>query len=357
MLESKHMKINKLVLMNFRNHVAFEADLERTNIIVGPNTAGKTNVLEAIWLVSTGESFREGRVEEMVNFGAEVAHVGAKVSNGDGEEIELQVVITRGVVAGKRVNKRRFLVNGVGRNRSKFMENLFAVVFRPEDMRIVEGSPARRRQFLDEVLTQIDGEYGRSLKAYGNALRRRNKILEMIREGRTGRQALGYWDQSVIKNGTYVQEKRRAMVDYFNHTQTYKEFGLSASYEVSVMSERRLEEYKQKELAAGYTLVGPHRDDIEVKKVMKGKERSLMAFGSRGEQRLGVLWLKLLSMEFVEKMSGERPILLLDDIMSELDRGHRQLIWEQLERQQTIITTADNEQIPVWSKEMKVIEL
>lgn len=422
------MRLEKLSLINFRNYTRRDFEFGESTILVGANAVGKTNVLEAIYVMAVGESFREGKVEEMVKWGAEVSHVSGVVNTkilrqsgssrsarlaqddvagmkslpttSNRDNLELQVVLTRGEVQGKRVSKRRYLVNGVGRSKSKFLGNLYVVSFRPEDLRVVEGSPSRRRRFLDEVLMQVDAEYGRSLSMYNKALVRRNKILQMIREGEMTRTALSYWDQSVIKNGEYVQKLRREMAASFNNELSVIDEDLlrdlRIEYEASVMSEKRLLQYKDREVAAGHTLVGPHRDDFAIvsgngeiprlsgyshrsgsaqaagsePRVRREGEpgmkslpdlansgRDLAVYGSRGEQRLAVLWLKMRAMDYVESKVEVRPVLLLDDIFSELDHEHREMVFSLFGRQQTIATTADRHYVEGFDGKVKRVFL
>ena len=355
------MYLQKLSLINFRNHVNSNYEFDKkTTVIVGMNGQGKTNILEAVNLLATGESFRDGKVEEMVNLESELGHVGGKLINEELDESDkavgtlLQVAVTRGVVQGKRVAGKRYMVNGVPRNKAKFLGHFSVVIFRPEDLRVVEGSPSRRRQLLDEILSQADPEYGRCLVTYKKGLIRRNKTLEMIREGKIRRTALEFWDRLVVKNGEYLQRGRRNMVDFFNQCKFYHEFGLQIDYDASVMSEARLEQYADREVSAGHTLVGPHRDDFSIMALHKNGyqkgvySRNLAMYGSRGEQRLGVLWIKLMGMEFLESSLKARPVLMLDDILSELDHEHRELVESVRERQQTLVTTADEHYVQGW---------
>lgn len=351
-------------LLHFRNHTSFVQKLSPLTIILGDNAAGKTNILEAVFLVATGTSFRDCKIEEMVALGQEFGYVMGKVSgsNLDQDSTELQVMVNRGIVQGRRVSKRRLLVNGVARSRAKYVGNLLAVAFRPEDLRLVEGSPGRRRAFWDEVLAQVDPDYARSQSIYAKALRQRNKLLVMIREGETSKAALAYWDMAVVKHGTYLQTKRQQVVDYFNTLTSEGEFKawsgkagddfigqLNMEYDHSLISEARLDQYSAQELAAGHTLVGPHRDDfiikLSVSNLKQPAKLDLSKYGSRGQQRMGVLWLKLCSLSYLESTSGKKPILLLDDIMSELDSNHRQMVVDLCYRQQTIVTSADQENI------------
>ena len=361
------MFLKKLSLIGFRNHLNTNIEFESgLTLILGRNGAGKTNVLETINLLSSGDTFREGKIEEMVSFDSEVAHVGGVVRNlknqkseikvkestgvDDYDETHLRVTLTRGVLGGKRVSKRRFLVNDVGKSKRNFVGNLRSVAFRPEDMRLVEGSPSRRRKFLDEVLCQVDRNYLSSLMTYGKGLVRRNKTLQMIRDGETSRSALEYWDRLVLKHGEYVQKGRFTLVDFFNECTEYEDIGLRMEYDHSILSpdDIRLIVGNSKFKNSNSKLSGLRRI---------GGELDLAAYGSRGEQRLGVLWLKLMALEFVEEVTGERPLLLLDDVYSELDDEHRELVSGVVDRQQTIVTSADRQNVETLIESAQILEL
>ena len=175
----------------------------------------------------------------------------------------------------------------------------------------MRGSPSGRRRYLDFVLTQTDREYRRSLSAYERAVRQRNRLLERIRDGLANRQQLYFWDQVLIRDGGYLQKKREELITTINVAdKPFGEFRLL--YDHSYISEARLTQYAEEEVAAAVTLVGPHRDDVQF---FDGK-RSLAAYGSRGEQRLLVLWLKLCELRYIKEITGERPLLLLDYIFS-----------------------------------------
>lgn len=345
-------------------------------MLLGPNAAGKTNILEAIYLLATGMSFRAQKIEEMVQWEAEVSHVQGSVSGADGipdrlaphsrqaveddtldlksvssvsnerrDDVELQVTLTRGMVQGRRVAKRRLLVNGVPRRQVDFIGNLKAVVFLPEDLELISGSPSKRRNYLDQVLSQADPVYASSLFAYENALRRRNKLLEAIREGKAPRKSLSYWDMSLLKNGMLITQKRETYIETINEqarsNHAWQE-ALQLHYVPSRLSPERLQKYAQTELAAGHTLIGPHKDDIALNKQESASiNRNLAQFGSRGEQRMGVLWLKLQQLAYLKETLGEPPLLLLDDIFSELDEAHDELVKQTLATQQTIITATN----------------
>jgi DNA replication and repair protein RecF len=355
------VQFERLNLSGYRNYSHTEYFFRSvTTVLLGKNAIGKTNVLEAIYLLSSGGSFRAQRIEEMVNWEAEIAHVTGYVNNQEtryklqtisndpdsskGEVVELGVRLTRGVYQGKRVQKRKYLVNGVARRKMDFVSQLRAVVFRPEDVAIVTGSPGRRRDFLDGVLLQASREYRRAWESYDKGLKRRNKLLDLIQEHKVERRALAFWDQLLIKEGTIITTQRRDLVEYINQQGDFP-VELAIVYDPSIISEERLWQYQMEEVAVGHTLVGPHRDDFAI--VTRGqlpetrKSRDLAIYGSRGEQRMGVLWLKLMELRFIETQTSERPVLLLDDIFSELDDEHDRMVMDLLGKQQTIITTTE----------------
>ena len=223
------------------------------------------------------------------------------------------------------------------------------MMFGPQDLDLVTESPSLRRDYLDSVLSQIDREYRRATLSYNKALRNRNKLLYQIREEGVPRSQLLFWDKLLIKNGDYIARQREEFIDYANLTEPLKGHSFSLEYDKSAISEARLEKYAKEEVAAATTLVGPHRDDfifmIEESSHSAEEQRELAKYGSRGEQRMGVLWIKLAELYFIEKMADQKPTLLLDDIFSELDHEHRDIVGEIADEQQTIITTADEHYI------------
>ena len=336
--------LKELELSNFRNFKSKKFSFSsNTTVIIGPNASGKTNILEALYLLSTGKSFRARREEEMINYRAEVA----RITGGLAEKKEkLEIVLTRGQInigttREERVPKKRLLINGIGKRLFNFAGNFKVVLFGPWDLDIVIESPSVRRYFLDMVLSQVDKEYRRAILSYEKGLRRRNKILYRIREEGISRGNLLFWDKLLIKNGDYISEKRGEFIDFVNNTKGMNNEIFRIEYDKSAISESRLEQYKKEEIAAATTLVGPHRDDFCIKLKKRMFFRELARFGSRGEQRMSVLWLKLAELKFIEEQTKEKPTLLLDDIFSELDHEHRDVVMKTIGGQQTIITTAD----------------
>lgn len=364
------MLLKTISLQNFRSFDKKEFIFdEKTTIIVGPNTAGKTNILEAISLLSTGKSFRASVEAEMIRSDEDIARVKAKVVSSEEEE-EVEIVVTRGELNGERVPRKKLMINGTSKRFYDFVGMLKTVLFGPWDVDLVTGSPSARRRFLDSVCSQVDREYRRSLLSYEKGVRQRNKLLQRIREGEakpgTGRypakrSQLMFWDQLLIKNGEYLTHVREEFIDFVNMTEPLDSEELSLEYDRSTISPARIKEYEAEEVAAGATLVGPHRDDFGFRAQntvhSTQEKRDLAIYGSRGEQRMIVLWLKLAELAFIDGKSGARPVLLLDDVFSELDHKHREEVMKTIGRQQTIITTADPHTIEEWRKSAQIIEL
>lgn len=336
------MLLTHLSLRNFRSYTKKEFSFGETTIIVGPNTSGKTNLLEGVLLLSTGKSARFEKDMQAIRFGQEMARV-----KGSVEDTVLEAVLTNGMVSGVSAPLKRYLVNGIAKRRVDFASHLPTVSFSPSDLDIVIGSPSLRRTFLDDVLEQVDRQYRVATITYTKALRQRNALLDVAKEtGRRSEKQFSYWDTLLITHGSYITQKRQAFLDYVNST-FHEVFSLNTTYDHSVMSEERLLQYKEAEMGAGVTLVGPHRDDFFVAmKVGSAKQntlRNVKAYGSRGQQRLVILQLKLLQLLYIEKEIAQRPLLLLDDIFSELDTGHIELVQTLLGKQQTIMTTTHKE--------------
>ncbi len=344
------MILTSLTLQNFRSYAKKTFTFApHATLITGSNAIGKTNVLEAIMMLATGKSFRAGLDREVIRWGTEMSNVKCQMSHGE-DQTKLELMITQGEVQGRKAPLKKYLVNGVSRRMIDFVGNVRAVLFWPEDLEIVTDSPSIRRRYLDTVLLQVDREYRRNLFSYERGLRQRNKLLDLLSEGKASRSQLLFWDQLLIRAGSRITDARASYISYVNGTKLANhQFELT--YDKSIISESRLAQYKEEEVAAKATLVGPHRDDFIVQSREHGTKsangyRDLGTYGSRGEQRLAVLWLKLAELGFIEQAVGSRPMLLLDDIFSELDSEHRDLVGELVGRQQTIITSVDTEAVP-----------
>ena len=353
--------ITSIALSNFRNYrkKSFEFS-PKTTLIIGPNGSGKTNILEAVYLLATGESWRTEDAGEMVGFGGEVAHVngetvqelGVRSKELEGGKTKLHLVLTRGIVGGKRVAKIGFKVDEMPRRKTDFSRVFKVVLFEPESLQIVIGDPSQRRKFLDEILKQTDKDYANSLSVYSKALRVRNKLLDAIRDGRSRRDGLEYWERAMVKHGELLQSKRRELVEWIN----FKTDSLQIDYQLNAISMDRLDKYREREIEAGFTFVGPQRDELQIQKRLTGQQvnrlkslqpaslpafQPLSAFGSRGEQRMAVLRLKLLEAKWIEEKTEVSPVILLDDIFSELDSEHEKMVGGLIEGRQAVITATE----------------
>lgn len=363
------MIIKKLQLTNFRKFSSKQFLFSpNTTVIIGANATGKTNLAESLFLISTGKSFRTSTDAEMILFDKEIARISSTVEKENQKETQLEIVLTYGTVMNIKTPIKRFLVNGIGKRSIDFIGNMKIVLFWPQDMELVTYSPSLRRRYIDFVLCQVDREYRRSLISYEKGLRQRNKVLEAIRDRAAHQHQLLFWDQLLIKDGVYIFSKRKQYIDYINSFKLLTDDSHFTEhvlyYDASIISRLRLDQYSRQEIAAGVTLVGPHRDDFKfeirspIRQLTDKTTRNLSHFGSRGEQRLAILWLKMAELSYIEKATGEKPILLLDDIFSELDHHHRDIVLDVIGEQQSIVTITEKEQIDMKRiKEVEVIEL
>lgn len=343
------MYFKKLSLQNFRNYQKADFNFSsETTLVIGPNASGKTNLIEAIYLLSMGRSFKAEKDFQMIGFGQDLARV-----FGETEKAKLEVLIVNNSL-------KRYLVNGVSKRRLDFVGNLSTVIFSPLDLEIIVDSPFLRRNFLDGVLEQVDREYRAAIIEYTKGIRQRNALLEKAKEeGTRSQKQFEYWDKLLITNGEIITRKRGEFIEFLNHSEK-DIFAFIIFYDKSIISEARLWQYKEAEVAAGVTLVGPHRDDFSVHMFDNKRQTThdVKLFGSRGQQRLAILQLKLLELKFIEEEIKERSVLLLDDIFSELDSEHIHHVLKFIDKQQTIITTTHQEFIPKsLLKKMDVIKL
>ncbi len=339
------MYLASLHLQNFRSYQKNDFDFSpKTTIVTGPNSSGKTNLVEAINLLSLGKSFKAEKDMQMIRFEEEFSRIKGLVRVGENGDIKLEVVLATNNLAVKNSSKK-FLVNGVAKRRADFIGNLFTVLFSPADLEIVVDSPHLRRNFLDEILEQVDKDYRLALINYEKSLRQRNALLDEARErGIRRAREFEYWDSLLIGSGEVITQKREELITFINASQK-DIFDFTAAYDKSIISKARLKQYENEEMAAGVTLVGPHRDDFVILMYNNKAQtvHNIRLFGSRGQQRLAILQLKFLQLDFMEKRIGQRPLFILDDVFSELDSEHIKLVMNLVTAQQTIITTTHKE--------------
>src|SRR3989344_5418365 len=284
------MFLKRINLTNFRNYTSLELDFDqRPTVLIGDNGAGKSNILEAVYLLSTTKSLRVEKEEELILDGEEFLRVEGFLQpevESDASETELMILINRPT---EEINfKKKVLVNGIARRTLDFIGNLPAVIFYPSDINLVTGSPSLRRWHLDLALAQIDSDYKRSLTSYGDFLTSRNRVLKNIREGHGKLDELDYWTAGLLEKGKIVSEKRQEFFEFINGLVTpLGEFKFE--YGMSLINLEKIQEINGREVAAAQTLIGPHRDDFTI--ALEG--RNMASHGSRGEQRTATLAFKL----------------------------------------------------------------
>ncbi len=334
--------LTHLDLTNFRSYRNFKLEIEQPLVVImGPNAVGKTNLLESIYVASTTHSFR-AKDSEIIHFGEDFYRVVASFEN-----IEQEI---RFVTNGDS-HRKNALLSGVKKPLSSAVGINPVTIFEPNDMNLLTGPPSVRRKYLDSVLAQIDKKYLSSLSAYRKILKQRNSLLHQSRQKgiRSLDDQLFIWDLQLVEPATYIIKSRQEFIGmiaklmrHYYHEISGKKDDLKISYESTAMSNKskllhQIRDSQQKDLHAGFTTIGPHRDDFSV--IFKGNNITQIA--SRGELRTIVLALKLAELDFIESKLAKRPILLLDDVFSELDGKRREYLVSSISGQQTIITTTD----------------
>lgn len=332
------MIVNSLELMNFRNYEreVFVFDSE-TNVLFGDNAQGKTNVLEGIYLCSTTRSHKGSKDQEMIRLGCGEAHLKMIVEkNGLHHKIDVHL---------KKSKSKGIAVDGVPVKKSGELLGVSSIVFfSPEDLAIIQNGPEARRRFIDMELCQLDKMYLFYLTKYKSVLKQRNELLKQISINSDLLDTLDIWNSKLVEYGTYVIRARKEFIEKLNcyikeiHCRlTGGKEDIELIYEPNVVSEefsQKLMLSEQKDLFKKTTHTGPHRDDLS----FVSGEKDLRKFGSRGQQRTGALSLKLTEIKIVEEKTGDKPILLLDDVLSELDRKRQNYLLEHIKGIQTIIT-------------------
>jgi DNA replication and repair protein RecF len=364
------MWVRHLTLTNFRNYASQELDLPRgVALMLGDNAQGKSNLLEAVFLLATTRSPRAGVDAELIRREAlgdpqPVARLVAEVERGDGP-LQLELVVAGrprptgdGFIASKRLR-----VNGVPRRAHDVVGQLTAVLFTTEDIELIGGSPGERRRFLDVMLSQLDHAYARALQQYTKVVTQRNALLRRIQEGAAKADELSFWDEELAGLGAVIVRGRAASIDAIAakageaHRELSggrEELGLAyeprlpgwdgeraaaaTNDELAAALRAALEGGRNRDIGAGQTLTGPHRDDLAF--ALDGTPAA--AFASRGQQRTAALALRLAEARFLAERKGDLPVVLLDDVLSELDDARRRAVlsslggWDQL-----LITSAD----------------
>jgi len=378
------MYCEKIDLKDFRNYRRLELGLPRGLVVFqGDNAAGKTSLLEAIYLLATTKSPRARTEQEMVNlettpeYGAPAfTRLSAVVDRKEGG-IEAEILIIRDgdgtdrERAGGNASRKRVKLNGVPRRAIDLIGQINVVLFSPEDLDLIIGTPSLRRRYLDITLSQTDHRYLRTLQEYARVLAQRNGFLRNLKERQrtnrgaaaAGRNEMTIWDNELIKGGAYIIRRRRECLAGLNeravglhahligldnelqpsfelvYRPSFSLDGVEEEAGLALRFEEQLEKLRPQELQRGVSLAGPHRDDFGF--MVEGSD--IGVYGSRGQQRTAVLALKLAEVGWMEKQTGDQPILMLDDILSELDVQRRQYVLDtvQIGAEQVLITSTD----------------
>lgn len=335
------MYIKTLELSDFRNYDNLSINFgQDTNILYGDNAQGKTNVLESVYLAATTRSHRGSKDKEIIRFGKEEAHIKMIVMKN-----EVPVRIDMHL---KKNKPKGIAVNGIPLKRASELFGILNVVFfSPEDLNVIKNGPAERRKFIDTELCQLDKIYLHDLISYGKILNQRNRLLKDIVYAKGGHElfdTLDIWDMQMAQYGENIIEKRKCFVEKINHviTETHGSItngkeSLQIRYEPGVKGNTLYDELKKnrdRDLRMGSTMAGPHRDDIG----FYNHDIDIRRYGSQGQQRTAALSLKLSEMDLVKEAIKDVPVLLLDDVLSELDSSRQKQLLDNINGIQTMIT-------------------
>lgn len=381
------MQLTRLSLTNYRNFARLDVEVPgRTILLVGANAQGKTSLLEAIYFLATFVSFHAGSDRELVNFVASreplaVARISAEFYRKDrgGEtsthRIEVRIILETNGYNGSSRLRKEILVDGVKRKLGEALGLFNAVIFLPQTMRIIEGSPENRRRYLNLTLAQVIPGYALALVEYNQVITQRNALLKQINERSADANQLSFWDEQLSIHGARLiyarihalQElERRATIAHnqltrgqevlrFSYLPAYdplhkpeNQYTLSVDepYDRTGISEDKIRQglqdalvrLRQNEIQRGVTTIGPHRDEIR----FLANRNDLGTYGSRGQIRTAILALKLAEVDWMKEKTGQWPVLLLDEVLAELDTQRRIDLLNQLaESEQTLLTTTD----------------
>ncbi len=387
------MRLLHLSLTNFRNYTRLELDFPPGVILLqGDNAQGKTNLLEAIYYLSRMHSPRTSTDRELVNWLAwkeelPFARLVAQIEAGEqADQIELSLV--QNSISSAEANamgvRKHIRVNGAQKRASDAIGLLNAVLFLPQDINLVDGPPQLRRQYLDDVISQIDSQYYRELQHYSRVLTQRNYLLKLFKNREYNEEQLRFWDQRLVQHGAYLIVRRQQVIQQLDefaqqiHSRltgeserlrleydasvclsrhsgaayqmalptepgeltlgTDKRFASSVLKDVAALFADQLRQICGREQEQGVSLLGPHRDNLRF--LVNGVDMNV--YGSRGQQRTVALSLKLAEVEWITQERKDKPLLLLDDVLSELDTTHRRYLLDAIDQaQQVIITTTD----------------
>jgi len=331
------MIIKSIELNNFRNYEVANIEFDKNiNILYGDNAQGKTNILEACYYSAISKSFKSTKDKEIIRFGQDYLSIKTIIEKND-REYAIDISINN--------NKKTIKVDNVKINKTSDLLGLLNIIlFSPEDLNIIKNGPSERRRFFDNEISQIDRIYLSDLINYNKVLNNRNKLLRDIAFDNSIKDTLDVWDMQLVEYGKKIIKRRREFIDELKYYVKDKHFKISGgkeeliiNYEPSIddmFFEDELIGNREKDLKYAQTSVGPHRDDISFK--IDGID--IRKFGSQGQKRCSALSLKLSEIDIVSNIIKDKPVLLLDDVLSELDSNRQKFLLDSISDIQTIIT-------------------
>ncbi|QOV19420.1 DNA replication/repair protein RecF [Blautia liquoris] len=332
------MYVKSLELKNFRNYdslcVSFD---QKTNIFYGDNAQGKTNILEAVYLCGTTKSHRSSKDREMIQFNKDEAHIRMQISKAE--------VVHRIDMHLKKNKPKGIAIDGIPIRKASDLFGIINIVFfSPEDLNIIKNGPSERRRFVDSELSQLNHIYLISLANYNKVLIQRNKLLRELKDTRSLLCTLDVWDEQLINYGRSLIEERTKFIEQLNEILSDIHLQLTGGseqirliYEPNTKADdffQKLKENRPRDLQLRTSTLGPHRDDLCVE--INGID--IRKYGSQGQQRTAALSMKLSEIYLVKKMMKDTPILLLDDVLSELDSSRQNYLLKSIGDIQTFIT-------------------
>lgn len=332
------MIIKSLELSHFRNYETLDLLFDKgTNILYGDNAQGKTNILEAIYLSATTKSHKGSKDKDVISFGEEESHIRTYLEK-DGVEVKVDMHLRSNKSKGIAINGQKI------KKAAELLGILNVVFFSPEDLSIIKNGPAERRRFVDMELCQLDSFYLYNLNHYNKIVNQRNKLLKDLYLNPSLRETLTIWDSQLVSFGSKIIERRRQFIEQLNDIIKDIHSKLSGGKEELVIKyepdveiedfEKKLKYNQERDIKLKQTSAGPHRDDFS----FLIQDIDIRRFGSQGQQRTAALSLKLSEIELVKKMTKDTPVLLLDDVLSELDSNRQNYLLNSIGDIQTIIT-------------------
>ena len=347
------MNVENIRLINIRNYNNINLNLNKNiNIFIGKNAQGKTNLIESIYMCATGKSFRTNKDKEIINFSKNEAYIGTYINLGNYSKF-IEIKLQRDKPKIIRVNKTEL------KKQRELSSGLYVVLFSPDDLRIIKDGPLERRNFLDSFISQLKPVYNYNLNRYKKILFQRNNLLKSSKFNKDRINLLDLFDVQIAKIGTSIIIERDKYINYlasisknihFKITKNKENLSLYYSSNIPILNNREemeknylylLKKNIDSELEYGTTEIGPHRDDL----LININEKDARIFGSQGQQRTVVLSLILSEVELIKDEIGVFPVLLLDDVFSELDEDRKDYLINILGDMQTFITLTDSENL------------